>query len=290
MSKNIKNIKFENQQSPNTQFDIVKLKELFKRSEINHSIEAHHKVDFFILMFIEKGDGFHTIDFTDYKCDKGTLITIRKDQIHKFFKNKGIDGTMLIFTNEFLVSYLDKKQGQKTSLLFNEQLGDPKLQLVNIDFKNVQESYRRLESEYFKKKDNYSLDILRSELHLLILQLLRIKSKKSRLDFDKKYLEEFISFQEMVENNVTQTTRVHDYARMIGISTKTLNTITRTIVHKSAKEFIDEICTNQIKRLLINTELSIKEIAYQSGFGETTNFYKYFRRQTRTTPEKFRNT
>ena len=74
----------------------------------------------------------------------------------------------------------------------------------------------------------------------------------------------------------------------MSVSTKTLNTITKSIVNKSAKAFVDEISTKQIKRLLINTKLSIKEIAYQSGFEETTNFYKYFKRQTQVTPEQFR--
>ena len=60
------------------------------------------------------------------------------------------------------------------------------------------------------------------------------------------------------------------------------------LVNKSEKAFVDEISTKQIKRLLINTKLSIKEIAYQSGFEETTNFYKYFKRQTQVTPEQFR--
>ena len=66
------------------------------------------------------------------------------------------------------------------------------------------------------------------------------------------------------------------------------NTVTKSIVNKSTKQFIDEINTKLIKRLLINTKLSVKEIAYQSGFEETTNFYKYFKRQTQTTPEQFR--
>ena len=87
---------------------------------------------------------------------------------------------------------------------------------------------------------------------------------------------------------MNRTIKVKDYADLMGISTKTLNTVTKSIVHKSAKAFVDEICTKQIKRLLLNTKLSIKEIAYKSGFEETTNFYKYFKRQTHTTPDQFR--
>ena len=93
----------------------------------------------------------------------------------------------------------------------------------------------------------------------------------------------------MVENNAAQITKVQEYAFAMGLSSKTLNTVTKSIIHKTAKEFIDEIRTKKIKRILNNTKLSIKEIAYQSGFEETTNFYKHFKRQTQTTPEQFRS-
>lgn len=283
-----KNIKFQNQRNLNSQFDIIKLQELYQRTGLDHSIEAHHKVEFYILLFIEKGKGYHTIDFTDYQCSKGTMLTIRKDQIHKFHKSSGLKGSLLIFTNEFLVSYLEKTEAQKTMLLFNDLLSIPKLQLDNQNYNSVYNSIQRIENEYFTINDDHSQSVIRNELHILTTHLLRMKSKDKQIIFEKKYLLEFISLQELVENNVNQTTKVKDFATHMGVSSKTLNTITKSVVHKSAKEFIDEICTKQIKRLLLNTNLSIKEIAYQSGFEETTNFYKYFKRQTQLTPEKFR--
>ena len=285
-----KNIKFQNQQNSKSQFDIIKLEELYQRTDLNHSIEAHHKVEFYILLFIEKGQGHHTIDFTDYQCSKGTVLTIRRDQIHKFYKSSNLKGSLLIFTNDFLVSYLEKMEAQKTMLLFNDLLSVPKLQLDTINFNTIYNSIKRIENEYFTINDDHSLSVIRNELHILTTHLLRIKTKDKQIIIEKKYLKEFIEFQNLVEENANKTSKVKDFAGQMGVSTKTLNTITKSIVNKSAKAFIDEICTKQIKRLLLNTKLSIKEIAYQSGFEETTNFYKYFKRQTQVTPEQFRIT
>jgi len=75
---------------------------------------------------------------------------------------------------------------------------------------------------------------------------------------------------------------------MMGISAKTANNITRSILNKSAKAFIDEECITQIKRMLLNTPLSVKEIAYEVGFEEPTHLYKFFKRQVGETPEQFR--
>lgn len=289
MAKEPLHIKFKNTQNPQASFDIIRLEELYRKTDLDHSPYELHLVEFYIIILIEEGEGTHTIDFVDYPYKKGTLLTVRKDQIHKFHQSHTAKGTMLLFTDEFLVSYLEKLEALKTLQLFNEFLGVPKIQLSNTELNQFSNSIQRIKNEYLNINDDYSLGIIRSELHIIIAQLFRIKSNRDPVIKSKKYLAEFISFQNLVEQNATQYTKVKDYARMMGLSTKTLNNITKNIVNKSAKEFIDEICTKQIKRLLINSDLPIKEIAYTSGFEETTNFYKYFKRQTQLTPEQFRN-
>lgn len=290
MKKEPIHIKFQNQQNSNAQFDIFRLEDLLQRTDLNHSIFINHNVEFYILLFFEDGEGKHSIDFIDYQCTKGTLIAIRKNQIQKFFKKHTLRGRLLLFTDDFLVSYFEEMEAHKTILLFNDFLGSPKLQLPEFDFLSISQIIDRIEDEYFKVNDKHSLSIIRSELHILITKLFRTKAISEKINYERKYLQEFILFQQLIESNVEKTTRVRDFAQMMGLSTKTLNTITKSIVHKTAKELIDEICIKKIKRLLINTELSVKEIAYRSGFPETTNFYKYFKRNTQNTPEKFRTT
>lgn len=281
-------IEFVNQTKPKSQFELMYLEELLFRESLNHHIDQIHRVEFFILLFVTEGQGYHTVDFTDYKLEKGTLITIRKDQVHKFFRSNNIKGYLLLFTNEFLVSYLEKLEADKSLQLFNELLTKPKLQLQDADFDTVLWNIKRIEKEYKDESDDFSFSIIRSELHTLLMQLYRIKSQRNEIVLEKKYLTEFIIFQQLVEESASQTTRVADYAKKMALSTKTLNTISRNIVGKSAKEFIDEINLKQIKRRLMNTTDSVKEIAFASGFEETTNFYKYFKRQMGITPEQFR--
>lgn len=283
-------IKFNNSQNPNAGFDVIRLEELFKRSDLDHIPFLPHLVEFYMIILIESGEGVHTIDFLDYPIQKGTVLTIRKDQIHTFHESDSVKGTLLLFTDDFLVTYLEKLEAQKSLQLFNEVLGVPKIQLSFSEEFELKALEQRIQNEYFSMNDDYSMGIIRSELHILIAKLFRIKSGKNEILVARKYLNEFITFQDLVEKNAAKYTMVSDYADIMGLSTKTLNNITKHIVSKSAKAFIDEICTKQIKRLLINTDLSIKEIAYASGFEETTNFYKYFKRQTALTPEQFRGT
>lgn len=289
MTQNPIHIKFQNQQNPDATFDMIDLNEMFHRKDLKHSPFELHLVEFYLILVIEEGEGKHTIDFTEYSYKKNTLLTIRKDQIHKFFKNNKVKGTMLLFTDEFLVSYLEKLEALKSLQLFNEVLAVPKIQLSESESIEVLSIVKRINEEYFHRNDDYSFGVIRSELHILIAKLFRIKSKQHQLAPSRKYLSAFMKLQNLVEQHASKYNQVNYYAVMMGLSTKTLNTITQTIVHKTAKAFIDDICTKQIKRLLINTELSVKEIAYSSGFDEATNFYKYFKRQTQMTPEEFRS-
>ncbi len=281
-------VKFDNQSNPDSSFDIIKLEELFEREGMDHSIEELHRVEFFIILVITDGKGRHTIDFTDYTYKRGTILTVRKDQIQKFHKQKNVKGFLLLFTDDFLVTYLEKLEALKSIQLFNELLGLPKLELTDDEMDMAGNIISRIENEYFHQNDDHSLGVIRSELHILITKLFRIKSEHDILPDNKKYVSDFVHFQLLVEQNVNKTRRVIDYAKLMGVSTKTLNTISKRITDKSAKNFIAEISIKQIKRLLINTTLSVKEIAYASGFEESTNFYKYFKRVVGLTPEQFR--
>ncbi len=289
MHQEVEHIAFQNRHKPYSGFDMLRIEELFNRQDLDHSVDQHHLAKFYILAFIEKGTGFHSINFTDYPYYKGSIISIRKDQIQKFYKEKQTKGTLLLFTDEFLISYFEKLETQKSMLLFNECLGDPVLHLSSDNYSSLHSAIQRINEEYFNQHDEYSLGIIRSELHILINKIYRIKSKTGKIISQKKYLAEFITLQSLIEKKVTQHKSVKAYAQEMAVSTKTINNITQQIIHKSAKEFIDEICLKQIKGFLLNTELSIKEIAYTMGFDETSNFYKYFKRQTQTSPEKFRS-
>jgi AraC family transcriptional regulator, transcriptional activator of pobA len=52
---------------------------------------------------------------------------------------------------------------------------------------------------------------------------------------------------------------------------------------------IDERVILEHKRLLVHTDLSIKELAAKTGFDEPTNLVKFFRHHTGHTPAAFRD-
>ena len=286
MDKDLKHIKFKSHK--NIFFDIVDLKEFLGNNKPTSYIYKPHLVKFYAIVFIKTGSGLHTIDFKEYSCVEGMILTIGKNQIHHFHNNSNLEGKLLLFTNDFLVSYLMKIHELRALQLFNDSFSKPILKLSALELEDFTRLIQQIEIEYLETNDDFSIEIIRSQLHILIISLFRIKSKKEPIYRHKKHIDTFIKFQNLVEANVFQSTKVKFYARELGISTKTLNTITKSIIHMNAKEMIDEINMKQVKRLLINTNLSIQEIANKAGFKESSNFHNYFKRQSNTTPEAFR--
>lgn len=270
-------------------FNILRIEELFKE-ENSAQITNNHKVDFYTLLFISDGDGKHSIDFTNYSYSKGTILSIRKDQIHKFYLNDKTKGYLLCFKEEFLNSYLNEIEVSKSIQMFNELLTSPKTQLDEIELRSVIRLVFGIEQEALSLNDKYSLQIIRSLVHILITLIYRIKSKGHNPVSLSKHLKEFIRFQNLLEQEFAKTKKVSDYASLLGFSTKKLNTVVNFVVDKPAKEFINDTVVIKIKRQLLHSNLSIKEIAFKVGFNDPTNLYKYFKKNTSYTPETYRKT
>lgn len=290
MIKDFAHIKFNNQQLPGAEFDIITLENLFQMTGLEHELNELQVVDFFMLVIIREGKGKHRIDFTDYPYQAGSVLSIRKQQLHKFYLNPEAKGDLLLFTDNFLVSYLEASANEIAMQLFNELLGPPVFQLEEQQAEASLSIIAQIKREYFEQRDQFSLGIIRSQLHILLTTLYRIKSKQGLTISNIKYLKEFLEFQALVEKHICSSSKVSYYAARLNISSKTLNTITQSIIHQSAKVFIDATYIKVIKRHLLNTNLPIKEIAFETGFEETSNFYKYFKKNTGLTPEEFRST
>lgn len=283
----VQQVAFNNKRKE-SQFDFLQLENLLGKKKLHDELFNSQQIKFYVLLFFIKGEGVHTIDFKEYAYKKGTILSIRKDQIHKFHPSNA-KGFLMLFTDDFLIQTVEKSEVSNSLQLFNELITSPKIQLDNADYIETENLIKDIEKEYIKVNDTYSLSIIRSLLTVLFKKLLRIKSQDTSVFSEKKYLSQFLEFQKLVEQQCFTTKKVADYAEQLHVSTKTLNNITQEIVHQSAKKFIDEIVVKQIKRLLINTKLSVKEIAYQAGFQEPTNLYKFFKKYSQITPEVFRN-
>ena len=288
MKRTFKEINFVKDKSQQFQFDIVTYEDLLKKKPQDHNQFEFHKISFYAILLFSQKSGQYNLNFQDYDIKKGTLFTLRKDNVHKFYKNKA-KGILLVFTEDFILNQTNEIKASQTFLLFNEMLTSPKLQLNDTEYNDIITLINLIKEEYYGAVDDHSLSIVRSYLHVIITKLLRIKSQDNIVFDYHKYLSMFLQFQATVEKDCFLHKKVSYYANVLGVTPKTLNNVTLSIINKTVKSLINGIVIIQSKRLIINSTSSLTEIAYKVGFDDPTNFFKYFKKYTGVTPKQFRS-
>lgn len=284
----IKEIRFQKKSGGTSFFDFIPYSELMRLRPADHSQFEHHRLSFFVLLLIYEGQAKHAVNFKEYDCPKGTVLSIGKDNIHKFYPSQA-QGSLLIFTEDFVLQFMSQKSSERIYRLFNEHLTSPKTVLNDELYSGIYPYLKAIETEFKKTKDEFSPELIRNYLQIIITTLLRLKTTQESTLEDSKYLSRFLEFQRLVEQGYAENKSVQYYASTLGITTRTLNNICNGIAQKSAKAVIQDIQMTRIKRYLINTEFTISQVAAKTGFFDTSQFAKFFRKNTDMSPKDFQS-
>lgn len=287
--RKIPEVNFPNRQQKSFEFEIIdNRKMLLHDIPTDHNPFRPHRLRFYAILFIRQGEGIHFIDFKKYNYQRGSIVFIAKEQVHAFEKNLDRKASFLLFTETFLErSSLGSNLMQQLSL-YNYHLHHPILQLTEEEFPIFSSIVNRIEKEFQGVDDFATEEIIQSSLKIFLCLAERIRKKNTGAQPQSIYRNEFKEFQKLLKQNLLKNRKVNFYADSMQMSTKKLNRITKEIMNQPAKTYISEYLTLEIKRFLMNTNLSIKEIAYQTGFEDPTNFVKFFKKHSNRTPAEFR--
>lgn len=98
-----------------------------------------------------------------------------------------------------------------------------------------------------------------------------------------------IQFLKLLAQHCRTNREVSFYAEQLCITTTYLYKLTHKRWNLSPKELIDQQTICEIKTLLSNTDMSIKEIATILHFEDTPYMCRYFRQRTGLSPMEYRN-
>lgn len=268
------------------EIEVIPLNSLITKQQ--KVITVPHRTEFYHIFWFQKGNPTHIIDFEKVKTEPNSLLFINKGRINVFDLESGYDGKVLIFTDNFFCKAESDKKYLQQTILFNDLLDIPSIDLTNAS-PQLQTVFEAIEQELQNPYDQFKADIVRQLLYSFLLLADREKRKqgfreiKKNADFDYTLL-----FKDLTEQQFTHNKTVGKYAAQMTITEKRLNQATTNVLGISPKQLIDERVILETKRLLAYTNDTIKEICYAIGFEEPTNFIKYFRKHTQTTPVEFR--
>jgi AraC-like DNA-binding protein len=254
-----------------------------------HDPFSSHRILFHLILIVTKNTYSHVVDFKSYTLVEGSSIFIAKNQIHHFKKEiKNVEGYCIIFNSAFV----DKSHYLLSNLhlnrLFNYHIEAPVIHQKEMENDNLVGIAESLRNEFVFSNDFAKSEILSNLLHVLLLKAERTKENQSVKDINTQWLEKFSAFKDLLENEYANTRSSKYYASRLFISYKFLNDLVKKLTGKTVKTFINDFVTIEIKRFLVTTSLSIKEISYKTGFEEPANMVRFFRKNTTFTPLKFR--
>ena len=284
----IRDVYFSNPHVPKLGMEILTLESLFQR-KINQFLQTPQRVHFYHLLLFTQGTGTHTIDFTDSAYEKGTLLLVSKGQVQQFQVNPESRGFIIIFTSEFLYENATGLELFHSLHVFEHALFAPCMSLSAEQYRTLRHLSLIIQHEYQKPVDELSSEILRHLLRVMLLQIERIREDSTLSQRVAPHYQEFVAFRQLVERDLGKSRSVQYYARQLAVSPKKLNELTRQVLNKTAKDFIEEQVILETRRLLAQGDLPIKEIAFRMGFIDPTNLVKFFKKHAHTSPMAFRN-
>lgn len=267
------------------EFEIVDLPERLETK--GEMMTVPHRAQFYHILWIEKGSAIHTVDFKPCEITDDTLLFIPHNCVNSFDKNGSYHGRTIIFTDGFYCRDSSDHQFLRSSILFSDLYPIARLK-VNPDMTKLRTFLAMLEDEYAGVPDATQHHMIQNMLHLFLLQAERELRKQGFEELKPGLnLEYLMAFRDLLEEQFHKERSVSHYAAAMHISVKQLNKATGALLDKSPKQIIDERVMLEAKRLLVHSNMPVKEIGYELGFNEPTNFIKYFKKHSGSTPAGF---
>jgi len=149
--------------------------------------------------------------------------------------------------------------------------------------------YNLVLSQYQDNLENYN--VLIAYVNLL-LSLVESFYKRQFATETIKYNYIVSEFQQLLRDyykgRIEGVPTVHYFADKMKLTPNYLGDVLKVYTHKSAIETIHEHITTSAKRLLLESNLTNAEIAFELGFDYPNYFAKFFKKQTQLTPKQFR--
>lgn len=97
-----------------------------------------------------------------------------------------------------------------------------------------------------------------------------------------------ILIKKFIDENYHRNIKVEEIGKMIGINQNKIRKEFKTQYHITISDYIAELRMLRAKKLIINNNMMIKEIAIECGYDYVQNFTRAFKKKFGVSPEKLR--
>lgn len=257
---------------------------VFNQEHPNSSDSNWHYHPEIELVYIDKGSGKRGIGTHLSNYTNGDLIMVGSNLHHMGFTGSFEDGK-----TEVVVQFLPDFMGTAFSIA-------PEFQSILTLFENAKCGLSFPES--IKTRVGDALLGLQYETHfqriLTLLSILKLLASQQPIFLNSSNLEEL--------NNNNQLKRLFNFVKYnfqselnltlasdkVGMTIPAFCRYFKKNTGKTFTQFVNEYRVNHAAKLLIETDLDIQSICYESGFNNFSNFSRFFKLHHKHTPKNFR--
>ncbi len=249
---------------------------------IDHSIQQNN----YSIYWIQEGSGIYNIDFEQYTFTDNVLFFLSPGQVFTVDSEQIKTAYKLTFKRDFYCIQTHDAEVACNGILFNNIYETPFVKPCEKDTKKLNYILENLIEE-FQQNETAQYDMLQAYLKQFIINSVRIKKENHVLKEDTE-TRLFKDFSLLVEQNFKTMHTVTDYATRLGLSPKSITKHFQKLGAKTPSEFIKNRILLEAKRLLIYTDKTVKEIAFELGFNDPSYFTRFFTKAISKSPLQFK--
>ena len=244
-----------------------------------------HRKGYYLIVLIRQANTRQWIDMLPYVIKNNTIYFTGPDQVIIKEDFEKLWSTGIAFTKEFL-SFQGNASLHKLPLIENPQNGH-ELFLNEADINFVEDVLAKINIEY-NRPNEWQQRMLSAHLTVLLTYLSRLYTRQFQDNdtSDDKFL--LKDFQIKIEECFRALHEVGDYASLLHVSAGYLSEMVKLQSGRSAIKHIHERLVLEARRQLFHTQNTLKEIAFDLGFSDTSYFSRFFKRETGVTPAEYR--
>lgn len=258
----------------------------FKNHLINHSfIEKPHRHNFHLLVFFTNGSGTHEVDFDRFEIQSGSVFVLQPGQIHHWILSEDIEGFIVFYAAEMYNLYFGQKTIGDYPFYFSIH-NSPEILLDATEIQTVLPYFENLIAEMQTNK-LFKRDKIMNLLDSIHIELAR-KYSEIYIHEAHSYNVKIKNLEQFLEQKFKEEKSAAFYASALNVSLKHLNRICNEILKKTTTEVIVDRVILEAKRMLLDKNWTVNEIATELGYEDYSYFTRLFKKHTKQTPTNFR--
>lgn len=185
------------------------------------------------------------------------------------------------FIKKFLIEY--------SSLNLPKSSNDPQKSIVRIDVNESIKSIIYSVASYLNQGREIPQELVEIKFKELLFNIiLNPKNEVLAQYFNEIQMSDKSSLEHVMNKNFHHDLSMEEYARLCGRSLSTFKRDFQDCFGTSPGKWLLEKRLDHAKGLLLNTNLNINEVCYDSGFKNTSHFNKAFKERFELPPLQFR--